>query len=162
MFQHILLATDGSELAERAVKKGIEFAKSINARVTGFFAIPEYPRAAYTYWEPPDAVTPERYRLHWTDAAKRVLEFVAEAAKRESVLCETTYQSEIEPYEGIIRFAETQDATSSLWPPMDAAAWGATLRERHQQGADAYQDSGSGISVTRALLGSKLAKPAIP
>jgi nucleotide-binding universal stress UspA family protein len=107
MFQHILLPTDGSELAERAVKKGIEFAKSINARVTGFFAIPEYPRAAYTYWEPPDAVTPERYRLHWTDAAKRILEFVAEAAKRERVLCETTYQSEIEPYEGIIRFAET-------------------------------------------------------
>jgi nucleotide-binding universal stress UspA family protein len=108
MFQHILLPTDGSELAERAVRKGVEFAKSMSARVTDFFAIPEYPRAAYTYWEPPDAVTPERYRLHWTDVAKKILGFVAEAAKLEGVLCETIYQSEIEPYEGIIRFAETQ------------------------------------------------------
>jgi nucleotide-binding universal stress UspA family protein len=103
MFQHILLPTDGSELAERAVKKGIEFAKSINARVTGFFAIPEYPRAAYTYWEPPDAVTPERYRLHWTDAANNILGFVEERAKLEGVSCDTVYQSEVEPYEGIIR-----------------------------------------------------------
>jgi nucleotide-binding universal stress UspA family protein len=35
MFEHILLPTGGSELAERAVRKGVEFAKSINARVTG-------------------------------------------------------------------------------------------------------------------------------
>ena len=106
MFKHILLPTDGSELSERAVTKGIEFAKSINARVTGFFAIPEYPRAAYTYWEPPDAVTPERYRLHWNDAAKKILAFVGERAKFEGVPCDTVYQSEVEPYEGIIRIAQ--------------------------------------------------------
>jgi nucleotide-binding universal stress UspA family protein len=36
MFQHILLPTDGSELSEAAIHKGIQFAKSINAKVTGF------------------------------------------------------------------------------------------------------------------------------
>jgi nucleotide-binding universal stress UspA family protein len=102
VFKHILLPTDGSELAERAVRKGIEFAKSMNARVTGIFAIPEY---RYS-WEPPDTVAPERYRLHWTDAANNILGFVEERAKLEGVSCDTVYQSEVEPYEGIIRAAE--------------------------------------------------------
>ena len=39
MFTHILLPTDGSPLSEAAMHKGIQFAKSINAKVTGFHAI---------------------------------------------------------------------------------------------------------------------------
>jgi len=36
MFKHILLPTDGSELSEAAIQKGRQFAKSLNAKVTGF------------------------------------------------------------------------------------------------------------------------------
>jgi nucleotide-binding universal stress UspA family protein len=32
MFKHILLPTDGSLLSETAIKKGVEFAKEINAK----------------------------------------------------------------------------------------------------------------------------------
>ena len=39
MFKHILLPIDGSELSEAAIQKGIQFAKSINAEVTGFHVI---------------------------------------------------------------------------------------------------------------------------
>src|SRR6266700_1627192 len=35
MFKHILLPTDGSVLSEMAIKKGVEFAKEINAKVCG-------------------------------------------------------------------------------------------------------------------------------
>ena len=35
MFKHILLPTDGSVLSETAIKKGVEFAKEINAKVCG-------------------------------------------------------------------------------------------------------------------------------
>jgi nucleotide-binding universal stress UspA family protein len=119
MFQHILLPTDGSELAERAVRKGIEFAKSMSARVTDFFAIPEYP-----YWEPPGAVTPERYCLHWTDAAQKILGFVADAAKLEGMLYETLYQSELSPTKASSASQKPMDATSFLWPLMAGAAWG--------------------------------------
>ena len=41
MFRHILLPTDGSPLSEAAMRKGIQFAKTINARVTGFCVIPK-------------------------------------------------------------------------------------------------------------------------
>ena len=34
MFKHILIATDGSELAERAASQGLELAKVVNAKVT--------------------------------------------------------------------------------------------------------------------------------
>jgi len=35
MFKHILLPTDGSPLSEVAIKKGMQFARSIGAQVTG-------------------------------------------------------------------------------------------------------------------------------
>lgn len=42
MFKHILLPTDGSELSERAVPKGISLAKAMGARVTAFHAVQSF------------------------------------------------------------------------------------------------------------------------
>ncbi len=39
MFKHILLPTDGSPLSEVAIKKGMQFARSSGARVTGLYVI---------------------------------------------------------------------------------------------------------------------------
>jgi Universal stress protein family len=38
MFKHVLIATDGSELAERAVAQGLQLAKVLNAKVTAVTA----------------------------------------------------------------------------------------------------------------------------
>jgi nucleotide-binding universal stress UspA family protein len=42
VYQHILIPTDGSEVAEKAVAAGIDFARQSGARVTLFTAVPEY------------------------------------------------------------------------------------------------------------------------
>lgn len=42
MYKHILIPTDGSEVAEKAVAAGIDFARETGARVTLFTAVPEY------------------------------------------------------------------------------------------------------------------------
>jgi nucleotide-binding universal stress UspA family protein len=42
MYKHILIPTDGSELAGKAVTAGIEYAREAGARVTLFTAVPEY------------------------------------------------------------------------------------------------------------------------
>lgn len=42
MYKHILIPTDGSDVAEKAVAAGIEFARESGARVTLFTAVPEY------------------------------------------------------------------------------------------------------------------------
>lgn len=42
MYTHILIPTDGSPVAEKAVTAGIEFAREAGAKVTFFTAVPEY------------------------------------------------------------------------------------------------------------------------
>lgn len=42
MYKHILIPTDGSDVAEKAVAAGIEFARESGARITLFTAVPEY------------------------------------------------------------------------------------------------------------------------
>jgi len=42
MFKHLLLPTDGSDLSDVAIRKGIELAKAIKAKVTGFYVIPQF------------------------------------------------------------------------------------------------------------------------
>lgn len=45
MYKHILLPTDGSKLADKAVKQGVALAKSIGAKVTVINVTPEYQMA---------------------------------------------------------------------------------------------------------------------
>lgn len=42
MYRQILIPTDGSEIAEKAVTAGIDFAREAGAKVTLFTAVPEY------------------------------------------------------------------------------------------------------------------------
>lgn len=42
MYTHILIPTDGSALAEKAVDAGIDYAREAGAKVTLFTAVPEY------------------------------------------------------------------------------------------------------------------------
>ena len=42
MYKHILIPTDGSPIAEKAVVAGIQFARDAGAKITLFTAVPEY------------------------------------------------------------------------------------------------------------------------
>ena len=42
MSKHLLLPTDGSELAEAAIRKGVRFAKESHAAVTGVSVMPKF------------------------------------------------------------------------------------------------------------------------
>ena len=43
MFKHVLIPTDGSKTAEKAVQAGIDFARDSKARITAFTAMPTFP-----------------------------------------------------------------------------------------------------------------------
>jgi nucleotide-binding universal stress UspA family protein len=47
MFKHILVPTDGSELSQATAKRAVAFAREAGARITLFFAKPEYPIAYF-------------------------------------------------------------------------------------------------------------------
>ena len=47
MFQHILVPTDGSALSESTVARAVSFAKEAGARITFFYAQPDFPMPIY-------------------------------------------------------------------------------------------------------------------
>ena len=80
MFKHILLPTDGSELSEGSIRKGIQFAKSIGARVTGFYAMPEFHIITYRTEMLED--TKEEFAKDSKAHADKYLAVIERAAKR--------------------------------------------------------------------------------
>jgi nucleotide-binding universal stress UspA family protein len=47
MFKHILIPTDGSATAAKAVERGVELARQLGARVTGYHACEPVPARVY-------------------------------------------------------------------------------------------------------------------
>jgi nucleotide-binding universal stress UspA family protein len=89
MYKHILIPTDGSETAEKAVAAGIAFAREANARITWFTVIPEY-----------------QHRELSRDAAEATLAEPARRAHAAEIACETDYALSNHPYEAIIAAAK--------------------------------------------------------
>lgn len=108
MFKHILIPCDGSELSNRVVDKAIEFASEINARITGFYAQPEYSVPYYEGGIPIDAMTPESFAALTETQAKTILNSVAEKAKAAGVICEAYSSVNNATYEAIIDAANSK------------------------------------------------------
>ena len=47
MYKQILVATDGSKLSGKAVAQAIDMAQALGAKLTVFYASPDYPMPAY-------------------------------------------------------------------------------------------------------------------
>ena len=104
MFKHILLPSDGSPLSEAAMRKGIQFAKTINARVTGFCVAPELRHFGF------DADIGPEFRKQaaaaiQAEVAKNLLA-IEKAAKEAGVPCDTFCEISDHPYEMIVKVAE--------------------------------------------------------
>ena len=104
MFKHILLPTDGSELSEAAIQKGIQFAKGINAEVTGFHVIPPFHVFSLQMERLGD--TKEQYERQSKDQAEQFLGVIKKAAEKAGVRCNSDYVTSGHPYEMIIKAAE--------------------------------------------------------
>jgi nucleotide-binding universal stress UspA family protein len=106
MFKHILLPTDGSNLSQVAVRKGVQFAKGIGAKVTGVCVIPT--QKYYLYMtEITEQLQQETARQHKLQA-DRNLAFVAKAAGDAGVSCETVCEISDQVYAAIVQIAEKQ------------------------------------------------------
>ena len=106
MFKNILIATDGSDLAAKAVEQGIRFAKEIGAKIT-----------AVTVTEPfhvlslvPSELeyTPIEYKKHAETHAEKVLGAVSAAAKSAGVVCEMLHVEHEQVYQAIIDAASAR------------------------------------------------------
>lgn len=108
MFKTILVPTDGSALAEKAVTAAISFAKEVNARVVGL-AVADYKFPAALYEDNGGAPTNlAAYEAKARMLAQRHVDKVKEMARSAEVPCETVVALSSTPYQQIIEVATQQ------------------------------------------------------
>jgi nucleotide-binding universal stress UspA family protein len=101
MYQHILIPTDGSELAERGMAHGLALAKSLGAKVSVIFVLEPFSETTGRYR---DAVA--KYAELRREQAMSALDRAANAAKEAGVACETIQVENGQPHQAIIAAAE--------------------------------------------------------
>jgi nucleotide-binding universal stress UspA family protein len=96
VYKHLLIATDGSEVAQKAVDQGFDLAKALNAKTT------------VIYVTPPSATFGEEVLAHDkidAEEAAKILSSVRDVAKKAAITCDTLHVKDRFPAEGIIETA---------------------------------------------------------
>lgn len=106
MFKHILIPTDGSPVAAKAIKAGIELAAEMGASVTGFYAIEPPPTHVYGEGYLAERSLVAELERRAKETAQKSVDEIATAAKAAGVRCDTTIAKAVAPYQGIIDAAE--------------------------------------------------------
>lgn len=103
MYAHILIATDGSELAEKAVEQGLKLAKTLGSKAMAITVTEPWTAAVSGEWAVHFPV--EEYEKVAATNAQKILDRVGEAAVRIGVACETVHIKDQFPAEGIVEEA---------------------------------------------------------
>ncbi len=106
MFKHILVPTDGSEFSQNAVRQAVSFAKDAEARITAFYAKPEYPVTYYGEGILIDTTSPERFEELADSQSQEILGFVENICNEAGVPCTKMSLTSDIPYEAIIEAAK--------------------------------------------------------
>ena len=110
MYKKILIATDGSDLAGKALDQGLEMAKTcgadvIIATVTNIWSALEMAHHVQVGEQNPVA----DYEAAATASATKILNAAKDKATKAGVTCTTVHIRDRHPAEGIINAAETND-----------------------------------------------------
>ncbi|MGZ4897812.1 MAG: universal stress protein, partial [Candidatus Angelobacter sp.] len=106
MYKNILIPTDGSDLADKAVPSGIALAKELKAKITVLTVAT--PFRIFTFNTQAVEDTAESYRKRIQEHTAKTLEKVANAAKAAGVACETVQVEHEHPYQAIIDTAKSR------------------------------------------------------
>jgi len=104
MYTHLLIATDGSELADKAVAHGLVLAKALGAKVTAVTV--SEPWTAFMIGEVGASFPVEEYERAGEANAAAVLGAVVKKAAAAGVACEQRYVKDQFPAEGILEAAK--------------------------------------------------------
>jgi nucleotide-binding universal stress UspA family protein len=106
MYSSILIPTDGSELADKAVRHGIALAKRIGTKVTALTVLP--PFHTLTTDTPMIEDTPAQYKARMREQAEKTLGAAAAAAQSAGVACATVQVEHEHPYQAIVDTATSK------------------------------------------------------
>ena len=106
MYTNILVPTDGSEFAQKAVKEGVALAKALGAKVTAFFCAPPATPIIYRNHLPVGYAQPEEHQRLIAEATDKALGFVEQAAKAAGVAFDGVHATSDYPEDEIIKTAQ--------------------------------------------------------
>ncbi|MEK6243314.1 MAG: universal stress protein [Pseudomonadota bacterium] len=106
MYKHIMIPTDGSELSDKAIDAGVEFAREVCARVTGFTAVPEYKVPSQIELMSRHGISIAQYEEQAKRQAEAALQRIADRAQAAGVEYDAEFVQSDRPYEAIIRAAQ--------------------------------------------------------
>lgn len=106
MYKHLLIASDGSELAKKAVEHGLSLAKALNSKVT-IVSVTE-PWVISAADDVAASFPTEEYEKAAADHAARILKEISDIAARNGITCETVHIKDEFPAEGIIETAKVR------------------------------------------------------
>ena len=108
MYRHILIPSDGSDLAKRAIESAVELAKQLGAKLTAIYAVPEY-------IPPMDAMVPvyqfpsgEEYERQAAIEAQLVLKDALTAATAAGLTIDLVHGIDSHPYRLILATAKAR------------------------------------------------------
>lgn len=111
MYTHILIPTDGSELAQKGVDHGLALAKALGSKVTVVIATPPFPRQSATigYGWVGSPVDYERYDEGQKQFSDNILSLVRADADKFGIDAETVHVAKEHPATAILETAASSN-----------------------------------------------------
>ena len=106
MYKHLLVATDGSKLSAKAVTHAIGLAGRLDAKLTAFYAAPDYPLPMVAEGVVFEPVSRKEYAAAMAKDAQRIVGAVAAKAKASGVECAGDHAIAAVPWEAILAAAK--------------------------------------------------------
>lgn len=107
MYQHVLISTDGSEIAQKGVDHGLDLAKAAGARATIIAVID----TTFPYIAEAGGVNAAMYHEYATvqrDTAERILAAAGDQARSLGVEAETICVQDVPPAQAIVETAQAR------------------------------------------------------
>jgi nucleotide-binding universal stress UspA family protein/hemerythrin-like domain-containing protein len=105
MYRHLLVPVDGTELSTETVGQAVEFARTLGARVTFFYAAPDYERSLRGEAEVVWNTSPNEFVYEFEGRARELLAKAESAARALGVPCSSMSLVSDKPYEAILEAA---------------------------------------------------------
>ena len=106
MYKHLLVPTDGTVLATETIGQALEFARTLGARVTFFYAKPDYTASLLSDAEVVRNVSPDYFDYAYEGRPREFLSKAEVAAEKAGVACASVSKVSDTPYRAIIDAAE--------------------------------------------------------
>jgi nucleotide-binding universal stress UspA family protein len=138
MYKHIMIPTDGSELSDKAIDAGVEFAKEVHARVTGFTAVPEYQMPSEVELMSRHGISFEQYERDARRQAEAALQKIADRARAAGVEYDAEFVQCDHPHKAIVRAAQKHGCDLIFMASHGRHGISALLHGSQTQGVLAY------------------------